>query len=139
VMNRGRVEQVAAPTGIYGAPATAFVANFLGKTNLLPATIAAGTVSIGAGRWAAVGTANGTTEASVRPERIAFSDGEGLAGTVRARIFQGHHWLVQVATEAGLVLVIAPNDGRAIPDESAAVRLTWRAEDMIFSRAENPS
>jgi hypothetical protein len=46
---------------------------------------------------------------------------------------------VQVATEAGLVLVIAPNDGRAIPDEDAAVQLTWRAEDMIFSGAENPS
>jgi putative spermidine/putrescine transport system ATP-binding protein len=139
VMNRGRVEQVAPPTGIYRAPATAFVADFLGKTNVLLATIAAGTASIGAGRWAAAGMADGAAKASVRPERIAFSDGEGLAGAVRARIFQGHHWLVQVATEAGLVLVIAPNDGRAIPDEDAAVQLTWRAEDMIFSGAENAS
>jgi putative spermidine/putrescine transport system ATP-binding protein len=139
VMNSGRIEQVATPTGIYGTPATAFVANFLGKTNALPATIATGTASIGAGRWAAAGIANGAAEASIRPERITFSDGEGLAGIVRTRIFQGHHWLVQVATEAGLVLVIAPNDGRAIPDESAPVWLTWRAEDMIFSRAENAS
>jgi hypothetical protein len=46
---------------------------------------------------------------------------------------------VQVATEAGLVRVIAPNDGRTIPDEGAAVLLTWRVEDMIFSGAENPS
>jgi putative spermidine/putrescine transport system ATP-binding protein len=139
VMNRGRVEQVAAPTEIYRAPVTAFVANFLGKTNVLPATIAAGTASIGAGRWAAAGVADGPAEASVRPERIAFSDGEGLAGTVKTRIFQGHHWLLQVASDAGLVLVITPNDGRTIPSEGSAVRLSWRADDMMFSREENPS
>jgi putative spermidine/putrescine transport system ATP-binding protein len=139
VMNSGRVEQVARPTEIYRAPATAFVANFLGRTNLLPASIAACTASIGASRWAADGMMDGAASASVRPERITFGDGEGLAGTVKARIFQGHHWLVQVATEAGLVLVIAPNDGRAIPDEGTAVRLTWRAEDMILSRPENAS
>jgi putative spermidine/putrescine transport system ATP-binding protein len=139
VMNSGRVEQVARPTEIYRAPATAFVANFLGKTNLLPASIVASTASIGASRWAADGMMDGAASASVRPERITFGDGEGLAGTVKARIFQGHHWLVQVATEAGPVLVIAPNNGRAIPDEGTAVRLTWRAEDMILSRPENAS
>ena len=139
VMNSRRVEQVARPTEIYRAPATPFVANFLGKTNLLPASIAASTASIGASRWAADGMMDGAASASVRPERITFGDGEGLAGTVKARIFQGHHWLVQVATEAGLVLVIAPNNGRAIPDEGAAVRLTWRAEDMILSRPGNAS
>jgi putative spermidine/putrescine transport system ATP-binding protein len=139
VMNRGRVEQVAPPTEIYCAPATAFVADFLGKTNLLPVTTAAGTASVGTGRWAAAYMANGATKVNVRPERIAFCDDEGLAGTVRTRIFQGHHWLVQVKTEAGLVLVIAPNDGRAIPAENAAVRLNWRVEDMVFSAAENAS
>ena len=36
VMNRGRAEHVARPTEIYRAPATAFVANFLGKINVLP-------------------------------------------------------------------------------------------------------
>ena len=46
------------------------------------------------------------------------------------RIFQGHHWLVQVATDAGAVLVMAPNDGRPVPGEGAAVSLAWRAEDM---------
>jgi putative spermidine/putrescine transport system ATP-binding protein len=139
VMNRGRVEQVAPPTEIYCAPLTAFVADFLGKTNLLPVTTAAGTASVGTGRWAAAYMANGATKVSVRPERIAFCDDGGLAGTVRTRIFQGHHWLVQVATEAGLVLVIAPNDGRAIPEENAAVRLNWRVEDMVFSAIENAS
>jgi hypothetical protein len=35
------------------------------------------------------------------------------------------------------VLVIAPNDGRAIPEESSTVRLAWRAEDMTLTRAES--
>ena len=35
VMHRGRVEQVAAPRGLYEAPATAFVASFIGNINLL--------------------------------------------------------------------------------------------------------
>jgi putative spermidine/putrescine transport system ATP-binding protein len=139
VMNRGHVEQVARPTEIYRAPATAFVANFLGNINVLRATVAAGTISIGAGRWAAAGIADGAADASVRPERIEFSDGQGVIGTVKARIFQGHHWLVQVATEAGLILVIAPNDGRPVPEENEAVRLNWRAENMALSPVESTS
>ena len=138
VMNRGHAEQVARPTEMYQKPATAFVANFLGKINVLPASVTAGVVAIGAGRWAAPGSADGSFSASVRPERIGFGN-DGLAGTVRARIFQGHHWLLQVATEAGLVTVIAPNDGRPIPLEGATAHLTWRAEDMVLAPVERAS
>jgi putative spermidine/putrescine transport system ATP-binding protein len=137
VMNRGRAEHVARPTEIYRAPATAFVANFLGKINVLPATIVDGLARIGTSHWPAAGMADGAATLGVRPERIAFSDSEGLAGTVKARIFQGHHWLLHVATQVGLVLVIAPNDGRAIPEEGRTVRLAWRAEDMTLSRTES--
>ncbi|MEN3380581.1 MAG: putative spermidine/putrescine transport system ATP-binding protein [Hyphomicrobiales bacterium] len=137
VMNRGRAEHVARPTEIYRAPATAFVANFLGKINVLPADISNGVARIGTSQWSAAGMADGLANASVRPERIAFSDSEGLAGTVKTRIFQGHHWLLHVATEVGLVLVITPNDGRAVPEEDSTVRLTWRAEDMTLTRAES--
>ena len=136
VMNRGRVEQVARPTEIYRAPASAFVANFLGKINVLPAIVTDGVVSIGASRWPAAGTTNGAASVSIRPERITFSESAGLAGTVKSRIFQGHHWLLHVATNAGLVAVIAPNDGRAIPDENAEVHLGWRADDMALANSE---
>jgi putative spermidine/putrescine transport system ATP-binding protein len=135
VMNRGRAEQVARPTEIYQQPATPFVANFLGKINVLPATVAGGVLAIGGARWPASVSTDGTFRASVRPERVTFGD-QGLAGTVKAKIFQGHHWLVQVATDAGLVTVIAPNDGRAIPNEGANAHLTWRHEDMVLSRHE---
>jgi spermidine/putrescine transport system ATP-binding protein len=99
VMNGGRVEQMGAPTDLYENPRTTFVANFLGKTNLV----------------------NGAT---VRPERISFA-ASGLAGTVRTRIFQGNHWLYQVDTASGLVTVIRQNTGEAMPGEGDAVQLTW--------------
>jgi putative spermidine/putrescine transport system ATP-binding protein/spermidine/putrescine transport system ATP-binding protein len=37
VMSDGRVEQVGPPEAVYNAPATEFVANFLGASNILPA------------------------------------------------------------------------------------------------------
>ena len=36
VMSRGRVEQIGTPEEIYGAPASVFVAGFIGSANLLP-------------------------------------------------------------------------------------------------------
>jgi putative spermidine/putrescine transport system ATP-binding protein len=99
VMNQGRAEQIGPPHEAYERPATPFVANFLGKTNLV----------------------NGAT---VRPERIAFAPA-GLAGTVRTRIFQGNHWLYQVDTASGLVTVIRQNTGEAMPGEGDAVHLVW--------------
>jgi putative spermidine/putrescine transport system ATP-binding protein len=101
VMNQGRAEQIGPPHEAYERPATPFVANFLGKTNLV----------------------NGAT---VRPEKISFGM-SGLAGKVRTRIFQGNHWLYQVDTAAGLVTVIRQNTGEAMPDEGADVHLRWQA------------
>ncbi len=42
VMNRGRVEQVGVPEDVYERPATTFVADFIGVSNLMPATVGGG-------------------------------------------------------------------------------------------------
>src|SRR5215471_4263143 len=39
IMNAGRIEQLGAPSDLYEQPATAFVASFLGISNLLPGTV----------------------------------------------------------------------------------------------------
>ncbi|MEI9907647.1 MAG: ABC transporter ATP-binding protein [Actinomycetota bacterium] len=39
VMNEGRIEQMGSPAELYESPATAFVANFLGQSNLIRGTI----------------------------------------------------------------------------------------------------
>jgi putative spermidine/putrescine transport system ATP-binding protein len=141
VMNAGRIEQVGTPTAVYEHPATPFVAGFLGKTNVIAVDVrldAGGTAAvIGDARWPLpAGAAPGRATATIRPEKISFAfDGEqGLAGTVRARVFQGAHWLYQVDTPAGALTVIRQNTGDMAPGEGAPVRLTWRSEDMTIGR-----
>src|SRR5438132_6622034 len=93
VMNAGRVDQIAVPHEAYEKPASAFVAGFLGKTNILAREAL--------GRGPAPQSSGGRDDAiTVRPERIHFASGgeAGLEGKVAARIFQGTHWLYQVET-----------------------------------------
>ena len=39
VMNRGRIEQLGTPAELYGAPSTAYVADFIGSANVLPVAV----------------------------------------------------------------------------------------------------
>jgi spermidine/putrescine transport system ATP-binding protein len=52
VMNAGRIEQLGSPVELYESPVSAYVANFLGQSNLLPGTVverSGGTVVVEAG------------------------------------------------------------------------------------------
>jgi putative spermidine/putrescine transport system ATP-binding protein len=115
-----------------------FVAHFLGKTNVLPATSGreAGEqrLAVGDGHWPWAAPLNlaGQLQVSVRPEKIAFVGEQAcsLGGRVSTRIFQGNHWLFQVDTACGMVTVIRQNDGQSLPSEGQTVRLGWNAQDM---------
>ncbi|MFD1253523.1 sn-glycerol-3-phosphate import ATP-binding protein UgpC [Devosia equisanguinis] len=92
VMNGGRVEQIGSPSEIYGRPASAFVAGFMGAPamNLLPATVGTGgeiLLDIAADRVALCRTAlaEGTlVTVGIRPENLVLSStpGLGLPATV---------------------------------------------------------
>jgi putative spermidine/putrescine transport system ATP-binding protein len=137
VMNKGRVEQVARPDEAYARPASAFVANFLGKTNLLTGTITQGDdgaiLSVGGLRLPAPsGAAPGPRSIAIRPERLAITTGPGISGAVKIRVFQGLHWLLQIDTEAGPVTLVRPNDGSPVPIEGQAVTLAFAADDAAI-------
>ena len=136
VMNQGRVEQIAEPFAAYEQPKSEFVGGLLGKANIFktqPETSAA-TPSIRIGE--AVLPLEGATillgSVLVRPEKILFTEPQpsALPGIMKTRVFQGNHWLCQVSTSVGEVLVIRQNDGLAVPEEGAPVHLRWRAQDM---------
>jgi putative spermidine/putrescine transport system ATP-binding protein len=133
VMSQGRIEQIGTPQETYERPASAFVSQFLGKTNDFAATIDRTTAParLVAGSWSAPAPAGlaGPVTISIRPERIGFG-GAGLAAKVVTRIFQGNHWLFQCESECGPAIVIRQNDGQPQPAEGDAVCLTWRPEDM---------
>jgi putative spermidine/putrescine transport system ATP-binding protein len=136
IMNEGRVEQIASPDRAYDVPASRFVANFLGKSNVLTGRIANGRIVIDEETWPAPCRLDaGSVEVTVRPEKIAFAE-KGLKGVVRNRLFLGSQWLFQVETRAGVVLVIRQNSGEAMPSEDVEVALAWRAEDMRVASPE---
>src|SRR5262245_48171689 len=87
VMNGGRVEQLGTPEELYERPRTAFVAGFLGKSNLLSGTVAReGVVRLADGSELQART-NGTTgpvSVGVRPEKIALGErgANRVTGTV---------------------------------------------------------
>ncbi|MBZ9908856.1 ABC transporter ATP-binding protein [Mesorhizobium sp. BR115XR7A] len=101
VMNGGRIVQLGQPSEIYDEPADLFVADFVGKTNLLSGTVAGHT-----GDLVDVALADGTVIAarkrtalrqgetvsvSLRPESLSLGAPESgpLKGIVRNRIFLG--------------------------------------------------
>src|SRR5213083_1253354 len=89
VMSQGRIEQIGTPQDTYERPASAFVSQFLGKTNDFAATIdrSATPGRLTAGSWSAPAPAgfNGAVTISIRPERIGFGDA-GLGAEIVTRI-----------------------------------------------------
>src|SRR5947199_8236283 len=84
LLRMGELEQVATPREIYSRPATAYVAQFIGYTNLLTADVQAGVVRSGTLSWpAAIG--DGPMLFSLRPEHIRLAGTTSLPGSVRVR------------------------------------------------------
>src|SRR4051794_6277302 len=81
VMHAGRLEQCAAPSELYGRPATAFVAEFVGTMSRIPGRLADGTVDVLGQRLPVDGPVPSATEIDVlvRPEAVrvrAAADGK---------------------------------------------------------------
>jgi len=138
VMNRGRIEQLGTPTELYELPRTAFVAGFLGVSNLLNGVVTADeTVRVdGAGevRVAAGLPAPGSRVAiGVRPEKLSLDgDGDGansLRGTVAERAYIGVATQYVVDTPAGAVTVFVQSSGRVV--EGDGVTLSWHPESTF--------
>jgi ABC-type Fe3+/spermidine/putrescine transport system ATPase subunit len=69
LLRAGLLEQVAEPREIYGRPASAYAAQFIGQTNLLRANVQGGLAQCGALRWQ-TSAASGDVSFSLRPESI---------------------------------------------------------------------
>ncbi len=126
VFNRGRVEQIGTPREIYDRPATRFVADFIGETNLVEGVVrdrdgGCAVVGLARGGSLSVAAANGLAAGqrvlvSIRPERIALGR-ERPAGpnTLRARIvdtvYQGDH--LRVLLDDGAFGFVVRMDRRA--------------------------
>ena len=144
VMNHGRIEQLGQPEELYETPQTAFVASFLGVSNLLPGTVE-GTDAVrlasGAVVRAATAGKTGPVSAGVRPEKIALGEGGGanrLTGTVSETAYIGVATQVVVHTADGTVQVFAQNidSGARVPAPGSPVTLSWSPESTFVVEPE---
>ncbi len=123
VFNEGRVAQVGTPAEIYERPATRFVADFVGSSNVLPPEI---TAAVGGPRaWA-----------SLRPEAIRIASEGRLRGIVTGARYLGAGTRIEVSAGAlprtpgylpqdeGGIAVLVPA-GRAVPAVGSEVALDW--------------
>src|SRR5579871_1633857 len=81
LLRSGELEQVASPREIYNRPATSYVAQFIGHTNLLKGEVTDGVARCGALAWKA-GVPDGTALFSVRPEQVRVCGATQMAGAV---------------------------------------------------------
>jgi putative spermidine/putrescine transport system ATP-binding protein len=113
VMRKGAIAQVGKPREIYFAPASRFVAEFVGAANIVEADYAYGVLTLaGAELRLMNGAANGAVVAMIRPEaiRVVTPDRAVLAGCVDSVSFVGDRQRLTVSGVAAKALIVdAPN------------------------------
>jgi putative spermidine/putrescine transport system ATP-binding protein len=124
LLRSGELEQIATPREIYSQPATAYVAQFIGHTNLLQCEVRQGTAHGGALSWPAQ-LPEGPALFSLRPESIqvvsvtkpATPGHVQVRGRLLQQAFHGATELIRVHCPGGLVLTVRTPSGAGIPDE----------------------
>ncbi|MBC7273139.1 MAG: ABC transporter ATP-binding protein, partial [Streptomyces sp.] len=149
VMNAGRVEQLGAPADLYENPATTFVANFLGTSNLIEAEVdttsgdeivlkaGGGKLTLPTGRCSAPAATGGKVLVGVRPEKISLTHADDageipagrnrVTGKIADASFIGVSTQYVVDSPAGAELAVyvqnVDRDARLVP--GAEVVLHW--------------
>jgi spermidine/putrescine transport system ATP-binding protein len=102
VMNQGYIQQIGTPEGIYNEPENAFVADFIGESNIIDALMLEDKlVEIFGAKFACVDTGFGLrtpVDVVIRPEDVELvGPGEGtIDGVVSHLIFKGVHYEMEV-------------------------------------------
>jgi spermidine/putrescine transport system ATP-binding protein len=145
VMNGGRVEQIADPQTLYERPATAFVAGFIGTSNLLDLRVDERSDGACAMRLAdgqrilAPDAAGARLQITVRPEKVRLDppdapDWSLVRGTVADRIYLGSVTQLVVELQTGEQLVVHhlnQDAGEERLDPGSAVVLGWPARNAF--------
>ena len=148
VMNEGRVEQSGTPEDLYHHPASRFVAEFIGETNLMSGKASAVdgkhialdwqgvTLHTASDQRPAVGQ---SVTAAIRPERILLSAGDAAAegalrGRIDKRVFKGSRTVLDIAIGEGAMLRAVVTDGASDHVDAEHVWLTWEPDSLTLLR-----
>ncbi|MBQ0102936.1 MAG: polyamine ABC transporter ATP-binding protein [Prevotellaceae bacterium] len=140
VMNEGVIQQIGSPIDIYNEPQNSFVADFIGESNILNATmIKDHRVSFINKEFDCVDEGFGENvpvDVVVRPEDIHIQDDKSKAvffGKVTSCIFKGVHYEMLVTTNEGFELLV--QDYRYYPVDSE-IGMSIRPEDIQVMKKE---
>jgi spermidine/putrescine transport system ATP-binding protein len=146
VMNAGKIEQLGSPTELYESPRTAFVAGFLGISNLLHGTAdGSGAVRLPDGttvRVPATAGRSGELSVGIRPEKVRLGTVEEnrLSGQVRESAYIGVSTQYIVDTSAGPITLFVqnaePGAGPANPGDQVALSWSPEATFVVESQGE---
>jgi spermidine/putrescine transport system ATP-binding protein len=155
VMEGGVVQQVDVPKALYERPATAFVADFIGTSNLLALAGASlrdglAVMELGDGERIVAPNTSGVADCriTVRPEKIRIgaatgSEGSVVSGTVVEIVYLGSlsQTVVEIATGERLIVHELNDDAREAPRPGDRVMLSWHAHhSLVLERPdEEPS
>ncbi|MCX7600323.1 MAG: ABC transporter ATP-binding protein [Meiothermus sp.] len=140
VMRSGQLEQVGTPEEVYHRPRTPFVAQFLGRTNLIPGEARGLEAETPLGRILLTEEAQGAVLLSLRPEGLGLAmplghlgiDGKQIEGTVLAREFKGHDMTYRIQLGSRELIVQESPESPFRPGDK--VRVLVRAKAVVVGR-----
>lgn len=121
VMNKGKIQQIGRPEDIYNEPKNAFVADFIGESNILDGVMRADYLAEFSGhRFQCLDQGfqkNEPIDAVVRPEDVDVVPAEEgmLSGTVTSVTFKGVHFEI-IVDIGGFKWMIQSTDHQAVGD-----------------------
>lgn len=146
ILNFGKIQQVAVPEEIYERPANRFVADFIGRNNVLSAVVThlvnsevtvrfanGSELTLDSGRRApAVRLESGApVGVCLRAESLRLTADKGIVGgVIRDTEYSGSSRSCVVTTDIGDLRIEVPSDASSRPAAGDVVRLTVNASDV---------
>jgi spermidine/putrescine ABC transporter ATP-binding subunit len=141
IMSQGRLEQIGTPRELYATPRNAFVATFLGESNLIPATLAGGdgreasfTIDGMEGRWSMPRhegiPAAGPALLLLRPEAVhpAAGSDPSLPATVEEVVYLGELVATRLALSTGQKIWMRQIANPATGAAGQTVHIQWKTD-----------
>ncbi len=151
IMHDGVLDQLGTPTEIYEAPATKFVATFIGETNIFDGTVSyveqdSVQVMIENGFISGKGKGFRFGEymtVSVRPEKMKYSltpvDGFGITAVVKDYVYVGSVIKCIVSLPNGNELKMERLAGQNLPEIGTYIYPYWNPEDAVLIHSKEDS
>jgi spermidine/putrescine transport system ATP-binding protein len=152
IMNQGYLDQLDTPENVYERPATRFVADFIGESNIFETVInkiSGDTVNVGLEVGNALGLIDDNFSvnmsemvyACVRPEKIKFSKTEikgfTILGKVKEQIYVGNVIKSNIILVNGQIVKLSRMDIDEAPKIGDVMYIYWDVEDVVLIKSRS--